>query len=120
MLHVTGQLAQCMLHPNPQVLAMALLSVGWLGAALLQKSVDHQPVTSLWGGYADPVAWLVLLWPAVGQYSSGEISAVAAQSRCSCPSCPLCSCRDLCSHACAACSSKLSPMNLPSDTAAAA
>jgi hypothetical protein len=60
---------------------MAVLSVAWLAVAVLQKGVEGQPVTSLWGGYGDPLAWLVLLWPAVGQYSSGEISAVAAQSR---------------------------------------
>lgn len=65
-----------------QVLSMAVLSVGWLAVAVLQKGVEGQPVTSLWDGYTDPLAWLVLLWPAVGQYSSGEISAVAAQSRC--------------------------------------
>ena len=61
---------------------MAVLSAGWLGAAALQKEGSGQAVSSLWEGYRDPLAWLVLLWPALGQYSSGEITAVAAQSRC--------------------------------------
>ena len=60
---------------------MAVLSAGWLAAAALQKEHEGQAVSSLWEGYQDPVAWLVLLWPALGQYSSGEITAVAAQSR---------------------------------------
>lgn len=61
---------------------MAVLSAVWLGTALVQAAGQGQPPTSLWEGFRDPVAWLVLLWPAIGQYSSGEISAVAAQSRC--------------------------------------
>ena len=64
-----------------QVVAMAVLSAAWLAAAVLQKEHTGQAASSLWEGYHDPLAWLVLLWPALGQYSSGEITAVAAQSR---------------------------------------
>ena len=39
------------------------------------------PLSTLWQGYGDPVAWLVLLWPALGQYSTGEAAQVAGQAK---------------------------------------
>lgn len=30
------------------------------------QAVSHESLLSLWAGYADPAAWLVLLWSALG------------------------------------------------------
>lgn len=60
---------------------MAVLSLGWLGAAALSEVQQGQPVVALWEGFRDPLSWLVLLWPAVGQYSTGEAAQVAGQAR---------------------------------------
>ena len=68
-----------------QVMTMAILSLGWLGAAALSEVQQGQPVVALWEGFRDPIAWLVLLWPAVGQYSTGEAAQVAGQARCAWP-----------------------------------
>lgn len=64
-----------------QVMAMALLSLGWLGWAAVGELQQGRPVASLWEGFRDPVAWLVMLWPALGQYSTGEAAQVAGQAR---------------------------------------
>lgn len=60
---------------------MAVLSLGWLGTAAIGKLQQGDEVVSLWEGYHDPLAWLVLLWPAIGQYSTGEAAQVAGQAR---------------------------------------
>ncbi len=60
---------------------MAVLSLGWLGLAAIGKLEQGDQVVSLWEGFRDPLAWLVLLWPAVGQYSTGEAAQVAGQAR---------------------------------------
>ncbi len=65
-----------------QVMTMAVLSLGWLGAAAVSEVQQGEPIVTLWEGYRDPIAWLVLLWPAVGQYSTGEAAQVAGQARC--------------------------------------
>ena len=59
---------------------MAVLSCCWLGAAAILEVEQSAPLSSLWQGYGDPLAWLVLLWPAVGQYSTGEAAQVAGQA----------------------------------------
>lgn len=61
---------------------MAVLSVCWLIAAGVLEVEQSVPLTNLWQGYGDPVAWLVLLWPALGQYSTGEAAQVAGQAKC--------------------------------------
>ena len=61
---------------------MAVLSCCWLGAAAILEVEQSAPLSSLWQGYGDPLAWLVLLWPAVGQYSTGEAAQVAGQAKC--------------------------------------
>ena len=61
---------------------MAVLSLCWLGAAALLEVEQKAPLSGLWGGYGDPLAWLVLLWPALGQYSTGEAAQVAGQAKC--------------------------------------
>jgi hypothetical protein len=33
---------------------------------LCQQVVSHEMLRTLWGGYASPVAWLVLAWSALG------------------------------------------------------
>ena len=65
-----------------QVVTMAVLSVCWLIAAGIFEVEQSAPLSSLWQGYGDPVAWLVLLWPALGQYSTGEAAQVAGQAKC--------------------------------------
>ncbi len=64
-----------------QVCSMAVLSLCWLGVAAIQETTQGAPVTDLWQGYRDPLAWLVLLWPALGQYSTGEAAQVAGQAK---------------------------------------
>ncbi|CAL8463602.1 g3136 [Coccomyxa elongata] len=64
-----------------KVMTMAVLSLGWLGTAAIGKLQQGDAVVSLWEGYHDPLAWLVLLWPAIGQYSTGEAAQVAGQAR---------------------------------------
>ena len=73
----TEGVAQCM-----QVVSMAVLSICWLGAAAILEVEQSAPLSSLWQGYGDPLAWLVLLWPAIGQYSTGEAAQVAGQAKC--------------------------------------
>lgn len=60
---------------------MAVLSLGWLGVAAIGKLQQGDDAVSLWEGFRDPLAWLVLLWPAIGQYSTGEAAQVAGQAR---------------------------------------
>lgn len=60
---------------------MAVLSSAWLGVDFLRAAQQGQPGSMLWDGYQDPIAWLVLLWPAVGQYSTGEAAQVAGQAK---------------------------------------
>jgi hypothetical protein len=64
-----------------QVITMAVLSVGWLGVDAARGAQQGRPASALWEGYGDVIAWLVLLWPAVGQYSTGEAAQVAGQAR---------------------------------------
>ncbi|BDA48535.1 hypothetical protein COCOBI_12-2150 [Coccomyxa sp. Obi] len=64
-----------------KVMTMAVLSLAWLGTAAIGKLQQGDQVVSLWEGFRDPLAWLVLLWPAVGQYSTGEAAQVAGQAR---------------------------------------
>ena len=64
-----------------QVIAMAALSLCWLGVAAVRVVQQGEPVADLWQGYRDPLAWLVLLWPALGQYSTGEAAQVAGQAK---------------------------------------
>ena len=73
--------AGCEVDLAAQVVAMAVLSLCWLGVAALQETQQGAPVTDLWQGYGDPLAWLVLLWPALGQYSTGEAAQVAGQAK---------------------------------------
>ncbi len=60
---------------------MAVLSICWLVAAGIFEVEQSAPLSTLWQGYGDPVAWLVLLWPALGQYSTGEAAQVAGQAK---------------------------------------
>ena len=70
---------------------MAVLSVCWLVAAGVFEVEQSAPLSDLWQGYGDPVAWLVLLWPALGQYSTGEAAQVAGQAKCAPVLCTHCS-----------------------------
>lgn len=60
---------------------MAVLSMAWLGIDFLRAAEQGHSGSTLWEGYQDPIAWLVLLWPAVGQYSTGEAAQVAGQAK---------------------------------------
>lgn len=60
---------------------MACMSFLWLGADVVYKVSIGQPVVSIWAGWQNPVAWLVLLWPAIGPWSTAEIAQIEAQSR---------------------------------------
>ena len=60
---------------------MACLSFVWLIADIAHKVLIGQEAVSVWAGFRNPVAWLVLLWPAVGPWSTAEIAQVEAQSR---------------------------------------
>ena len=60
---------------------MAFMSFLWLISDALYKVATHQSVLSIWAGFRNPVAWLVLLWPAVGPWSTAEIAQIEAQSR---------------------------------------
>ena len=60
---------------------MACMSILWLISDALYKVATHQSVLSLWAGFRNPVAWLVLLWPALGPWSTAEIAQIEAQSR---------------------------------------
>ena len=60
---------------------MACMSFLWLISDALYKVATHQPVLSIWAGFRNPVAWLVLLWPAIGPWSTAEIAQIEAQSR---------------------------------------
>lgn len=60
---------------------MACLSFVWLIADIVHKVLIGKGAISVWAGFRNPVAWLVLLWPAVGPWSTAEIAQVEAQSR---------------------------------------
>ena len=60
---------------------MAFLSFIWLGADIIHNVWIGKSAFSVWAGFCDPIAWLVLLWPAVGPWSTAEIAQVEAQSR---------------------------------------
>lgn len=60
---------------------MACLSFVWLIADIVHKVLIGKGAISVWAGFRDPIAWLVLLWPAVGPWSTAEIAQVEAQSR---------------------------------------
>ena len=60
---------------------MACMSFLWLISDALYKVATHQSVLLIWAGFRNPVAWLVLLWPAIGPWSTAEIAQIEAQSR---------------------------------------
>ncbi|KAL3139556.1 hypothetical protein ABBQ38_003876 [Trebouxia sp. C0009 RCD-2024] len=60
---------------------MACMSMLWLVSDAVYKVSTHQSVRSIWAGFRNPVAWLVLLWPALGPWSTAEIAQIEAQSR---------------------------------------
>lgn len=60
---------------------MACMSFLWLASDAVYKVSTHQSVRSIWAGFRNPVAWLVLLWPALGPWSTAEIAQIEAQSR---------------------------------------
>ena len=60
---------------------MACMSILWLLSDAIYKVSTHQSVVSIWAGFRNPVAWLVLLWPALGPWSTAEIAQIEAQSR---------------------------------------
>ena len=60
---------------------MACMSFLWLLADVLYKVSISKPIVSIWAGFRNPIAWLVLLWPAVGPWSTAEIAQIEAQSR---------------------------------------
>ena len=60
---------------------MACMSFLWLFADVLYKIAIGKAVVSIWAGWQNPVAWLVLLWPAIGPWSTAEIAQIEAQSR---------------------------------------
>lgn len=60
---------------------MACMSFLWLISDALYKVATHQSVLSMWAGFRNPIAWLVLLWPAIGPWSTAEIAQIEAQSR---------------------------------------
>lgn len=60
---------------------MACLSFVWLITDIVHKVAIGKGAISVWAGFQNPVAWLVLLWPAVGPWSTAEIAQVEAQSR---------------------------------------
>ena len=60
---------------------MACMSILWLVSDAVYKVSTHQPVSSIWAGWRSPIAWLVLLWPAIGPWSTAEIAQIEAQSR---------------------------------------
>lgn len=60
---------------------MACMSFLWLISDAIYKVSTHQSVRTIWAGFRNPVAWLVLLWPAIGPWSTAEIAQIEAQSR---------------------------------------
>ena len=49
-----------------QLIVMALCSATWLAITIAVFVGNHQRPTAVWEGYRDPIAWAVLLWPAIG------------------------------------------------------
>ena len=60
---------------------MAGMSFLWLLSDVIYKVAIGQSVLSIWAGWHNPVAWLILLWPAIGPWSTAEIAQIEAQSR---------------------------------------
>lgn len=60
---------------------MAGMSLLWLLSDVIYKVAIGQSVLSIWAGWHNPVAWLILLWPAIGPWSTAEIAQIEAQSR---------------------------------------
>jgi len=51
-----------------QLIVMALCSATWLAITIAVFVGNHQRPTAVWEGYRDPIAWAVLLWPAIGAH----------------------------------------------------
>ncbi|KAK9832644.1 hypothetical protein WJX81_006641 [Elliptochloris bilobata] len=64
-----------------KLIVMALCSATWLAVTIAVFVGNNRRPTAVWEGYRDPIAWLVLLWPALGPFSTGEIAQLAAQAR---------------------------------------
>ena len=60
---------------------MAILSALWLVADILSQLAHGRPASAVWPGYGHAVLWLVLLWPAIGPWTTGEITQIEAQAR---------------------------------------
>ena len=45
---------------------MAVCSATWLAITIAVFVGNHRRPTAVWEGYRDPIAWAVLLWPALG------------------------------------------------------
>ena len=60
---------------------MAILSALWLVADILSQLAHGRPASAVWPGYGHVVLWCVLLWPAIGPWTTGEITQIEAQAR---------------------------------------
>ena len=52
---------------------MAVCSATWLAITIAVFVGNHRRPTAVWEGYRDPIAWAVLLWPALGAHISVNI-----------------------------------------------
>ncbi|CAL8460827.1 g358 [Coccomyxa elongata] len=62
-------------------LALATISLGWIGISAANQVVSHESLVALWEGYADPAAWLVLLWSALGPGALAAYLQTRGQSK---------------------------------------
>ncbi|KAK9908711.1 hypothetical protein WJX75_001852 [Coccomyxa subellipsoidea] len=62
-------------------LALAIISLGWVGISAAHHVASHESLVSLWEGYADPGAWLVLLWSALGPGALAAYLQTRGQSK---------------------------------------
>ncbi|BDA41739.1 hypothetical protein COCOBI_02-5320 [Coccomyxa sp. Obi] len=62
-------------------LALAIISLGWIGISAANQVVSHESLVTLWEGYADPAAWLVLLWSALGPGALAAYLQTRGQSK---------------------------------------
>ncbi len=58
---------------------LAALSLIWLGTAAIPAVMHGQPLSTLWGGYGDPLSWAVMLWPAIGPWGLGTVLQMVGQ-----------------------------------------
>lgn len=59
--------------------SLAILSLLWLGLEIVTTLAHGQPLSLVWGGYADPLSWAVLVWPGLGPWGLGTLLQMIGQ-----------------------------------------